>query len=214
MSRKLPFLASLAAGCMLSTGAAFAGNSFAPPPSGQMTLWVNTITGDALFVGNNVEFGGYGVTTTADGTSTGNQFLVANYQEPLTKYDAAGGWGVLTSTSSYVAEGNLSSFSTAGSTPPYVILNSSNASASPFPNVYDLGDIYDTSANNQDLVLNWLNSNDASVPGWTPPSIDGIDTGTVGPQGVQYATPEPATLGLLSLGGLGLLVRRRHKSLA
>ncbi len=217
MSRKLPIMASLAAGCLLSTGAAFAG--FSAPSSGDMTLWVNTSTGDVTLVGNNTTFMGYGVTP----TSGNNEFINANFLKPFKKLSASGGyWNVLAATGAYLAEGIAPGAPagtpdyppTAQASPPYVLMTAANSSTTgPFPNVYDLGDVYNTVLNKQDLVLQWLNSSNASVPGWTPPTDAGIDIGTVGPQGVQYV-PEPPSMALLAAGGLGLLVRRRRRSLA
>ena len=246
MSHKLPFMASLAAGCLLSSGAAFGSFMFMGPPSGQMTLWVNSgekgpITipgasssytmpvGDVWLVGNNVNStnpnadnsaGGnlvfYGVSTS---TSQINN-AVGVWLRPMTKLEPdGGGWGVLGNSGSYIAESNSAGYSgmAVPTSPSYVLLSSGNANPSSGlspANVFDLGDIYNTTLNNQDLVFHWgVAGGNAVVPGWTPPTDAGIDIGTVGPQGVQYV-PEPPSMALLAAGGLGLLARRRRRSLA
>ncbi len=106
-------------------------SAFTDPTSGQMVLWVNTITGDVELVGNNTTIVGYQI------SSSSQSLIYANWTKPITH--STTGWTPAPASGGYLAE---------------VTSSSSYAVTTQDTHPYDMGDIFNPAAAH-DLVLHF-----------------------------------------------------------
>jgi hypothetical protein len=159
--------------------------------STDLTLVVNTITGDMALRAN-----------TAMGLSLYN---IVDAGKALIKTSAAlisktnTNWQVIKNTSSILAEGQ--------STTTYNASDSSSFDTIQLAaqQTVDLGDVFNVTAGVMDLTLEFSEPNVGSGDPTTGKTYDGA--------AVLYYAPEPGVLGVLGMGGIATMRRRRRSHL-
>lgn len=136
------------------------------PGPGEIEIVVDYTTGVVTIVANNCTVVGLEILSASSG------LIPANW-DSLLDQGVASAWTELGSVAWNLTESGFTSYLLDGS--------------------YNIGAIYDTTADPRDLLFSYLDS-----VTWTPVYED-----------VTYV-PEPATLSLLVLGGIGVLLRRRR----
>jgi PEP-CTERM motif len=189
--------------------------------AGDLHLEVNTVTGDVsvLAEGTTVAFTGYNIFDTsgnlnagAPGSGTAELLLsiastAGGHNTTTYRSTSAGGqtnnykrWSAIKDTTKTVSEGQNNGFFVAGSPTTYDTINIPSGGSIDFGNIY-------TAAANQDLTFAFSEANANTGDPTTGSTFNGV---------IDYvggsSVPEPGTLGILGLGGIMMMRRRRRVS--